>query len=248
MIIIKTQKEIEIMRQGGKTLAQILNKVKEAAKPGVSTWQLNELAEDLIKQAGAEPSFKGFNNFPCALCSSINDALVHGLPKKDDVIKNGDIIGLDLGLKYKGYNTDMAITIPVGGASKTGKKMLKVGRQALDIAMAQVKPGNHIGDIGAAVQEYVEKQGFAVVRSLVGHGVGKEVHEDPKIPNFGVHGQGDKMKPGMILAIEPMICEKGHQVKTALDGWTVMTADGGLAVHFEHTVVVTEEGHEVLTG
>lgn len=247
MSLIKTQKEIEIMREGGKVLSGILKKVTQAVRPGVSTWELDKLARDLIKEAGGEPSFLGYNNYPCALCTSINDAVVHGLPKKEEIIQNGNIIGLDLGLKYQGYYTDMAVTIAVGKPSKVGRKLIKVARRALDVGMGQVKLGNHVGDIGAAIQRYVESLGFSVVRDLVGHGVGRDVHEPPRIPNFGEPGSGEELQVRMTLALEPMICEKGHQVKTAGDKWTVVTVDGGLAAHFEQTVVVTEKGCEILT-
>lgn len=228
-------------------MAQVLKKVIQAVKPGVTTIELDKLARKLIKDAGGEPSFLNYNNFPCALCTSIDDAVVHGIPKKDEIVKNGNIIGLDLGLKYKNYYTDMAVTLAVGRVSKIGRKLIKTASRALDIGMEQVKPGNHVGDIGAAIQQYTESQGFSVVRDLVGHGVGKDVHEQPRVANFGITGTGEKIEAGMTLALEPMICEKGYQVKTTPDKWTVVTVDGGLAAHFEHTVVVTESGCEILT-
>jgi len=247
MALVKTKNEIEKMREGGKMLAQVLKKVSRAARPGVSTWELDCLAESLIKEMGAEPSFKGFEGFPKSLCTSINDVLVHGIPKEREIIKNGDVIGLDLGLKYKGLFTDMAVTLGVGKVSKIGSKLIKVCRKSLDVALAEIKPGNKIGDIGAAVQKYVEGQGFSVVRTLVGHGVGHGVHEKPRVPNFGVKDTGEEIKEGMCLAIEPMICEKGYQVKTNKDGWGVETYDHGLAAHFELTIAVVSGGCDVLT-
>lgn len=247
MDLIKTKEEIEIMREGGKILARIMEEVKRAVRPGFSTWELNEIAESLIAQSGGEPSFKGFEDYPCALCTSINDVVVHGIPKQEEIIQNGDIVGLDLGLKYKGMYTDMAMTVAAGKVSKAGKHLIRTGRRALELALEQVKPGAKIGDVGAAIQTYVEKQGFSVVRALVGHGVGHNVHEAPKVPNFGEAGAGEEILEGMCLAIEPMICERGHQVKTDVDGWGVRTFDQGLAAHFEQTVVVVSGGFEVLT-
>ena len=245
--LIKTNDEIKIMREGGRILAGVLKKVAMATKPGVSSWDLEILAKDLIKKAGSEPSFLDYNKYPCALCVSINDVVVHGIPKKNELIRNGDIVGLDLGLKYKGLYTDMAVTVGVGKISKVGKKLIKVCKKSLDIAIRQVRPGNKIGDIGAAIQKYVEGQGFSVVRDLVGHGVGHGVHEPPRIPNFGTAGKGEEILEGMCLAIEPMICEKSYNVKTEKDGWGVRTFDNGLTAHFEHTVVVTDGGCEILT-
>ena len=245
--LIKTNDEIKIMREGGKVLAGVMKEIIQAVKPGVTTWELNELAEELTERAGAEPSFKGFKDYPCALCTSINDVVVHGMPKDNEIIENGDIVGLDLGLKYKGLYTDMALTLGVGKISKVGRRLIKVCRKALEVALGEIKPGNYIGDIGAGVQKYVEAQGFSVVRSLTGHGVGRAVHEPPKIPNFGMPGTGEEILEGMCLAIEPMICEKGHSVKTDKDGWGVRTFDSGLAAHFELTVVVVRRGCEILT-
>ena len=247
MNLIKSKKEIEIMRDGGRILAMVVKKLAMATKPGVSAWDLEILARDLIKKAGARPSFLNYDNYPCALCISINDVVVHGIPKKNEIIQNGDIIGLDLGLKYKELYTDMAVTVGVGKVSKVGNKLIKVCKKSLELAIAQIKPGNRIGDIGAVVQKYVEGQGFSVVRDLVGHGVGYGVHELPRIPNFGKPRTGGEILEGMCLAIEPMICEKGYSIKTDKDNWGVRTLDHGLAAHFEHTVVVTDKGCEILT-
>ena len=245
--LIKTNDEIKIMSEGGRILAVVLKEIVNAVKPGVPTWDLEILAKDLIKKEGGMPSFLDYSGYPCALCISINDAVVHGIPKKNEIIQNGDIVGLDLGLKYKGLYTDMAVTVGVGKISKIGNKLIKVCKKSLDIAIKQVSPGNKIGDIGAAIQKYVESQGFSVVRDLVGHGVGYGVHEPPRIPNFGIAGKGEEILEGMCLAIEPMICEKDYNVKTDKDGWGVRTFDKGLAAHFEHTVAIVSNGCEVLT-
>lgn len=228
-------------------LADIIKRLSQAVRPGVTTLELEELARKLIKKTGGKPSFLNYDNYPCVLCTSINEAVVHGIPKAGEIIKNGDIIGLDLGLWHQGWHTDMAVTVGVGRVSKIGRKLIKVANKALEIGIEEVRPGNFIGDVGSAIQRYVESQGFSVVRALIGHGLGKDLHEPPRVPNFGEPKTAEKLEPGMTLAIEPMICENGHQVKTASDGWTVLTMDGGLSAHFEHTVAVTEMGHEVLT-
>lgn len=246
MIFIKTKKEIELMRQGGKILAKILNELEKETKPGTNTHDLNELAENLAKKFGAKPSFKGYRNYPASLCVSINSEVVHGLPKKR-ILKEGDIVGLDFGLFYQGYYTDMAKTVPVGKISSLAQKLIFVTKKALDLGIAQVKPGNHIGDISFAIQSYVEANGFSVVRDLVGHGVGKKIHEPPQVPNFGEKGTGVKLEEGMTLAIEPMVNAGSYKVKLLSDGWTFVTCDGSLSCHFEHTVAVTKTGFEILT-
>lgn len=254
MVSIKTPEEIEIMKQGGKILAQILKKICRAANPGISTFDLEELALDLISKNKAKPSFKGYKGYPACLCISRNNQVVHGIPSKKEILKQGDIIDLDLGIKYRGLYTDMSITVSVGKVSYQARKLIKVTKKALDIGISQIKPGNQIKHIGQAIQKYVEKNGFSVVRSLVGHGVGYAVHEPPQIPNF-LPKPGEKrwddikleLKPGMCLAIEPMVNVGGSEVRTLDDGWTVVTADGSLSAHFEHTIAVTENGHQILT-
>jgi methionyl aminopeptidase len=266
MIFLKKKNEIEIMRQGGKILAEILNEVAKAVKPGITTRELNELAQELIFAYGAKPAFLGYQDFPAALCTSVNDVIVHAVPKGDK-LKEGDIVGLDLGILYpfkdcagcfmlgncppkkkiEGLYTDMAITVPVGKVSKEAQKLIDVTRQALEVGIEQVKPGNHIGDISFAIQQFVEKQGYSVIRSLVGHGVGKKVHEPPQIPNFGKKGEGEKLKPGMTLAIEPMVAMGGHELEKIEDGHGFRVKDKSLTAHFEHTIVVTESGCEILT-
>lgn len=257
-VIIKTQKEIEIMRQGGKILAAILHKLAEFIRPGVLTGELNELAEKLILEHGGQPSFKNYRPspedrpFPTALCTSINEEVVHAPALPSRKLKEGDIVCLDLGLKYPagkdGLFTDAALTVPVGKVTKEAEKLIKVTQHALKVGISQVKPGNFIHHIAKAIQECVESQGFSVVRDLVGHGVGKKVHEPPRVPNFfDPRLKSIELKEGMVICIEPMVCVGSWQVKTLSDGWTVVTADGKLSAHFEHTVAVTKDGYEILT-
>jgi len=247
MIVIKTKDEIEKMRKGGRILARVMRDLQKEVKEGVSTGRLNEIAEKLIKENGAEPSFKNYRNYPCSLCTSVNDKVVHGIPSEKEILKNGDIISLDLGVKYLDYYTDMAITLPLGKISKKSEKLITITQNALEKALEQVKPGNFIGDISYAIQKYVEDRGFSVVRDLVGHGVGKEVHEDPRIPNFGLPKTGPILEEGMTIAIEPMVTLGSWEVETLSDGWTVRTKDRSLACHFEHTILVTKRGYEILT-
>lgn len=247
MITIKNSQEIETMRQGGRILASVMKKLAKKVKPGVSTQELDELAEKLINKAGAEPSFKNYRGYPKVACISVNEEVVHNIPSDEKILQKGDIVGLDLGLRYKGLYTDMAMTIPVGKISKPAKKLIKVTKKALEIGLKQVKPGHTIGDIGHAIEKFVLKHGFSVVKTLTGHGVGKEVHEDPRIPNFGEKGKGLKMQEGMTLAIEPMVNIGQSEVVTKDDGWGVVTEDASLSAHFEHTVAVTKKGCEILT-
>lgn len=247
----KTPDEIEKIAEGGKLLGEILRKTGEMVKPGISTYELNEFAEAQIKKVGGKPSFVGYgsrqNPFPAGLCTSINDAVVHGIPSKQDILQEGDIVGLDIGMEYKGFFTDTAITVPVGKVSSEASKIIEVTKNALKDAINQVKPGNKIGDIGYAMQSIAEKAGFSVVRDLVGHGVGYAVHEDPAVPCYGKPGKGIELVPNMVLAIEPMICQKKHNVIFDTDGWTIRTSDGALAAHFEHTIAVTDKGVRILT-
>ena len=235
------------MRQGGKILAKILKKLVKAVKPGVSTLDLNKMAEQEIKRYKAKPAFKGYRGYPFALCASVNNEVVHSFPSAEKILKPGDIIGLDLGLEYKGYFTDMAATIGVGKINVQAQKLIKIAKQALCKGLKQIKPGNCLGDISSAIQQYTEKNGFSVVRNLSGHGIGRELHEEPMIPNFGDPKTGIKIKEGMAFAIEPMINQGDYKVKTLGDKWTVITADGSLSAHFEHTVAVTKRGCEILT-
>ncbi|MDD5040330.1 MAG: type I methionyl aminopeptidase [Patescibacteria group bacterium] len=244
---LKTSRDIAILREGGRILAEVVQFVAGKVKPGVTALLLDTAAEQMIVAAGGKPSFKGFHGYPATTCISVNETVVHGIPRDEVVMHEGDIVGIDIGLNYRGLYTDMAVTIPVGAVSRRTQRLITATRTALDIAIKQVRPGNTIGDIGSAVQAYVEKQGYGVVRSLVGHGVGYEVHEEPRIPNFGRAGEGPVLEPGAVLAIEPMVTMGGPEVLTEGDDWTIVTADGSLAAHFEHTVVVTVDGCEILT-
>lgn len=249
--LIKTQEEIDIIGEGGQILRDILYRTAELAKPGVTTWRLNEFAESEIAKAGGRPSFLGYgpkkNPFPAALCTSLNSVVVHGIPSKLDILKNGDLLSLDIGMEYKGLYTDTAITIGIGHLHSKAQHLLEVTKKSLELAIKQVKPGNRIGDISSTIQKYVEGAGFSVVRDLVGHGVGYEVHEEPAVPCYGRAGTGMKLEEGMVLAIEPMVCEGEHFLTFEPDGWTISTKDGGLAAHFEHTIAVAKYGPRILT-
>lgn len=249
MISIKNEKEIQIMRQAGLILSNVIKKVGQHVGEGVSTLELDQLAEELIYQAGAKPAFKGYGEdpYPATLCTSINEEVVHGIPKKNRILKNGDIIGLDCGVKYKGYYSDMAITLPVGEIPIKTQKLLNTTKKSLDLAIKNIKQGIHLGNISNLIQSFVEKNGFSVVRQLCGHGIGKELHQDPNVLNYGQKGTGPILKQGMVLAFEPMVNIGTWQVKTLKDGWTIATQDGSLSAHFEHTILVTKTGSEVLT-
>ena len=254
MIIIKTQEEITIMKEGGKILAGILDEVSKAVIPGISTLELDELAERLIREAGGDPAFLNYsvegeedNPYPATLCTSVNSEVVHGIPSKNEILKEGDIIGLDIGMFYKGLCTDTAITVGVGKISEDVQKLMDVTLRALKKGISQIKSGAHRGDIGSVIQQYVEGEGFSIVKQLVGHGVGKEVHEEPRVPNYGEFGTGIKLEEGMTLAIEPMVNVGEDLVQTDDDQWTIITNDKSLSAHFEHTVVVTKKGCTIIT-
>ncbi|MFC1598279.1 type I methionyl aminopeptidase [Patescibacteria group bacterium] len=246
MSLIKTAEEIALMREGGKLLAQAIAVVVEQVRPGVSTDELDQVFTETLRGLGAEPSFLGYKDYPKSLCTSLGDEVVHGIPG-ERVLRDGDIIGVDGGARYKGFCTDMARTIAVGEPSEEVAQLLKVTEEALDIGIGQMVPGNTLGDIGAAIQEHAETNGYSVVRALVGHGIGEGVHEEPAVPNFGKPGQDDKLEPGMVLCLEPMINIGKHDVVMEDDGWTVRTKDGTLSAHFEDTIVVTEGKPEILT-
>jgi methionyl aminopeptidase len=236
------------MAQGGRILGAALAKLRETVRPGVSTADLDAVAETFIRDhEGAVPAFKGLYGFPGSICTSINDEIVHGIPSRKRVLKEGDIISIDVGVGYKGFFTDSAITVPVGSTDAKTGKLLEVTEKALEAGIAVAKVGNHIGDIGAAVQQVVESAGFSVVRDLVGHGIGVEFHEEPQVPNYGKPKRREKLVPGLTLAIEPMVNAGGPATRTLQDRWTIVTADGSRSAHFEHTVAVTEEGPKVLT-
>jgi len=246
MSYVKTPEQLAHIRVSCEIAAQVLREVIAAVKPGISTADLDALANSLARARGTEPSFTGYLGYPSSICISVNDEVVHGLPGARKLVE-GDVVGLDFGVKYRGYFSDLARTVTVGPASAEARKLIDVTSKSLDLGIAQIKPGATTGDVGHAVQSYVEEQGFSVVRDLVGHGVGTAVHEPPAIPNYGRAGSGTQFVPGMVVAIEPMVNAGKPAVKIMDDGWTFKTRDGSLSAHFEDTVLVTERGHEILT-
>ena len=246
MIICKTPREIEIMREAGRIVALAHAEVKKHIRPGITTKQLDEIVEDVIRSNNAIPSFKGYNGFPASICASVNDELVHGIPS-NRVLNEGDIISIDIGAKYNGYHGDSAWTYPVGKISKEAQLLMDVTEKSLFIGLEQAKSGNRLSDISHAIQVYVESHNFSIVREYAGHGVGQNLHEDPSIPHYGPSGRGPRLKTGMTLAIEPMVNYGERYVKTLADNWTVVTRDKSLCAHFEHTVAITDSGYEILT-
>ncbi|HEY3307132.1 MAG TPA: type I methionyl aminopeptidase [Desulfuromonadaceae bacterium] len=246
MIILKSLREIERMRASCRIVAEILALLGEQVRPGVSTLDLENIALEESKKRKAKPAFKGYHNFPYALCCSLNNQVVHGMPSSVP-LKNGDLLSIDFGVLYDDFYGDAAITLPVGDVAEQALRLTKVTERSLYEGIAQATPDARLFDISFAIQSYVESNGFSVVRDFVGHGIGKSLHEDPQVPNFGDKGKGVKLKPGMVLAIEPMINQKSHEVRVLEDGWTVITCDGGLSAHFEHTVAITDSGPEILT-
>ncbi len=245
-LILKTAQEIEKMRRSNQIVAEILNEIHRAAKPGVTTRELDGLAESLLGRHGARSAFKGYNGYPATLCTSVNEEVVHGIPS-ERVLKEGDILSLDFGAIYEGYYGDAALTLPIGPISEEAQTLLRVTEEALNLAIEQARPGNRLFDISAAIQRHAESHGFSVVRDFVGHGIGTRMHERPQVPNFGMPGRGIRLQPGMTLAIEPMINAGGYEVRILADGWTAVTKDGSLSAHFEHTVAVTENGPIILS-
>lgn len=246
-IVIKTAKEVEKMRRAGGIVREVLDAVRAMVKPGVTTLDLENAAAKLIEESGATPAFKGYRGFPCVLCTSLNEQVVHGIPSAKTVLREGDIVSVDCGVVIDGYYGDSAVTIPVGKVALTTQKLLDVTRTSLEKAIETVRPGAMLGDVGAAVQEMVEAEGFSVVKEFVGHGIGTHMHEDPQVPNFGQRGRGVRLREGMVLAIEPMVNAGGDAVRVLKDGWTAVTEDGSLSAHFEHTVAVTKDGAAILT-
>lgn len=271
-ITIKTKEEIDLLREGGKRLAEVLSRVAGAVRAGISTYELDRMGEELISASGGVPSFKGYRArgggrpYPASLCISVNDELVHAIPRKDSILKEGDVVGLDIGMWYPAYTitnhqspianngkpegalcTDMAITVGVGKISKEAERLLRITQESLDVGIKMVKAGVRTGDIGAAIEAYLKKEKLGIIRDLAGHGVGYKVHEDPLIPNFGKSGTGVELKENMVIALEPMATLGDWRVVLADDGWTFKTADGSLGAHFEHTMAVTRGGVEVLT-
>ncbi len=246
MVILKKPDEIEKARASNRIVAEVLSVLREKVKPGVTTRELDRIAEGVTEKRGAKPAFKGYRGYPFSLCASINEEVVHGMPS-NRVLEEGDIIGLDYGVCYQGLYGDSAITLPIGKVSEQATRLMQVTERSLYAAINQTFAGNRLGDISAAVQETVEAAGYSVVRDFVGHGIGKSMHEDPQIPNYGKKGRGIELVTGMILAIEPMVNAGKYKVKILSDGWTVITADGSLSAHFEHSVAITDNGPEILS-
>jgi methionyl aminopeptidase len=246
MINIKSPREIEIMRRGGKITSTALSMLLRTAKAGMTLRELDRLAERAIRDQGGVPTFKGYNGFPASICASVNEVVVHGIPG-DYALRDGDLLSIDIGTTFEKYVSDTAATIPIGRVSAAAERLMRVTQECLMLGIAAMQKGNRLSDIGHAVQQHAESHGYGVVRALVGHGVGRKMHEEPQVPNYGEPGRGIVMRPGLCLAIEPMISEGTHEVETKADGWTVVTADGKLAAHFEHTVALTEEGPRILT-
>ncbi|HUN55964.1 MAG TPA: type I methionyl aminopeptidase [Smithella sp.] len=247
MVILKLPDEIEKARASNRIVAEVLSKLREKVKPGVRTRDLDKFAEEISRKRGARPAFKGYHGYPYSLCISVNEVVVHGMPSQESVLKEGDIVGLDFGVYYQGFFGDATITLPVGQVTPKALRLIQVTEQSLYAGIEQARDGNRLGDISAAVQVVVEDAGYSVVRDFVGHGIGKNLHEDPQIPNFGKKGRGIELKRGMILAIEPMVNAGEYKVKVLPDGWTVITEDGSLSAHFEHSVAITDNGPDILS-
>lgn len=247
MIVLKTNRELSLMREACRISAGALRIAGEAVQPGVSTFEIDRLAHEYIVKNGAQPNFLHYNGYPATACISINNRVIHGIPAKNIVIKEGDIVSIDLGAKINGFNGDNAATFAAGKISAEAQGLLDATKASLYEGISAAKAGNRLGDIGSAVQKYVEARGYSVVRDFVGHGIGTKMHEDPSVPNFGTPGRGVRLLPGMTLAIEPMVNLGGPEVKTLSDGWTVVTRDGKLSAHFEHTIAITNDGPVILT-
>lgn len=246
MVILKQPNEIEKIRESNGIVAEILAELKEKVQEGVTTLELDRISEELVLKKGAKPAFKGYRGYPFSLCASINEQVIHGFPSPR-VLTEGDIVGLDFGVYYHGFYGDAALTVPVGKVSKEASMLLKATEESLARAIKEATVGNRLGDISAAVQKHVEAEGFSVVRDFVGHGIGRNLHEDPQIPNYGIKGRGVALKAGMVLAIEPMVNAGTYKVRILTDGWTAVTADGRLSAHFEHTIAITDHGPEILS-
>ena len=247
MIVLKTSRELALMREACRISAGALQVAGEAVRPGISTWEIDKIAYDYIKSQGAEPNFLNLYGFPATACISINDEVIHGIPSKKRILKAGDIVSIDLGAKISGYNGDNAATFACGEISEEAKRLIDTTRESLYEAIKMAVPGGKLGDVSAAVQNYCESRGYSVVREYTGHGIGKELHEDPSVPNYGTAGRGVRLLPGMTIAIEPMINQGTARIKVLPDGWTVKTQDSKLSAHFEHTVAITKDGPVILT-
>jgi methionyl aminopeptidase len=246
-VVLKSSQEIEKMRRAGQVVREVLDLVRDRVRPGMTTLDLEKIAETRLKELGVKAAFKGYHGYPCALCTSVNSEVVHGIPSPKRVLKDGDIVSLDFGVVMDGYYGDAAITVPVGAIDADAARLLRTTEESLKAGIAAVRPGATLGDVGAAVQGVVEREGFSVVRDFVGHGIGVQMHEDPQVPNFGEAGRGMKLKAGMVIAIEPMVNAGGPDVTVLEDGWTAVASDGSRSAHFEHTVAVTANGARILT-
>ncbi|RKG52621.1 type I methionyl aminopeptidase [Corallococcus sp. AB011P] len=244
---LKSPDEIALMREAGRIVCEILDELEKAVAPGVSTWELDALAEQLIAKKGARSAFKGYHGFPGVLCASVNQEVVHGIPNRKRRLVAGDLMKLDFGVVYRGFFGDSARTVPVGKVAPEAQALVDATRQSLEKAIQVMQPGNRLGDIGHAVQSHVEARGFSVVRDFTGHGIGRKLHEPPQVPNYGQAGSGMKLRPGMVLAVEPMVNQGTPDVEVLEDEWTAVTVDGRLSAHFEHTILISERGPEVLT-
>jgi methionyl aminopeptidase len=247
VIELKSPREIGLMRRAGHILADVVERLRISVKPGMSTLEIDVDVEDFIRGRGAKPAFKGYRGFPATVCISINEEVVHGIPSAHRHVKEGDIVGLDLGCIVEGYYADCAFTLAVGDVPPRVQELLDATRVSLEAGIAECRPGRRLSDVSHAIQSHVERHGFSVVRAFVGHGIGRALHEEPQVPNFGDPGRGPQLRPGMVLAIEPMVTMGSWEVRILDDGWTAVTKDGSLAAHFEHTIAVTEAGSEVLT-
>ena len=246
-VTIKSKHEIQLMREAGKRLEDVHNQLAEIIRPGISTLEIDQFGEKAIRAYGCIPNFLNYNGYPASICVSVNDEVVHGIPKKNRILQEGDIVSLDAGLIYEGYHSDAARTYGVGKISDEAARLIRVTRESFFEGIKLAQPGNHLFDISEAIQNHVESNGFSIVRDLVGHGIGTHLHEDPQIPNFKEKRKGMKLRPGMTLAIEPMVNEGTFEVEWLDDDWTVVTADGSLAAHYENTIAITEDGYEILT-
>jgi methionyl aminopeptidase len=247
MIICKSAKEIEKLRRSGRMVREVLGEIREQVRPGVTTLDLEQFVARRLKALGAKPAFKGYRGYPCCLCASVNSEVIHGIPSDRHMLKEGDILSLDMGVIVDGYYGDSAITVPVGTINESAQRLLRVTEEALELAIEKARLGNRLGDISATVQQHAERNGYSVVREFVGHGIGKAMHEEPQVPNFGQAGHGPSLKEGMVFAIEPMVNAGGPAVRVLDDNWTAVTVDGRLSAHFEHMVAVTHNGPDVLT-
>ena len=247
MIVLKTSRELKFMREAGKVSSRALKLAGEMVEPGVSTWEIDRAVRRYIEEQGAKPTFLGYGGFPASACISVNDVVIHGIPHKGKIIKQGDIVSIDIGATFEGFVGDNAWTFPCGEVSHEAQSLMDATRESLFEGIKAATAGNRIGDVGSAVQRYAEARGYSVVRDFVGHGVGAKMHEDPSVPNYGTPGRGVRLLPGMTIAIEPMINQGVKEVKTLADGWTTVTADGKLSAHFEHSVAITPEGPVILT-